>query len=87
MPGRSPLQPVRLRSYELRRDSLPRFAGEGWCGRPDLNRHEPFSPTDFKSYIRKYNYLFLLAFYPTTGASVLGNVLNFAPSNLECHAV
>lgn len=20
-----------------------------WCGRPDLNRHRPFGPTDFKS--------------------------------------
>src|SRR6202012_2287982 len=47
-----------------------------WCGRPDLNWHEAFAPTDFKSAQEIANYLILLALFLFFWASVLANVLN-----------
>ena len=31
------------------RDRYAGYAGGNWCGRPDLNRHRPCGPTDFRT--------------------------------------
>jgi len=48
---------------------------EKWCGRPDLNRHGPFSPTDFHPVAAIDNRLMQRSEFCRPSASVLIGVL------------